>query len=208
MYLTKRNTIIVGIIVLIIVAFIIYQLFTVDEPPVFDLEVESSIGTTEIGVEFKDVELSNNEDEVEEVIKVDVKGAVINPGVYRMENGERVEDAIAKAGGVTENADLKMINRSLEVYDTMEIIVYTIGEEVINYDQSDASSSYINKKIDINHAPLSELCTLNGIGEAKANSIIKYRNDNGDFNSIEDIMEVSGIGPNIFDGIKDSIVVR
>lgn len=207
MYLTKRNTIIAGAIILIIVGFIIYQFIKVDDPPTFDIEVESTIGTTDLGIELKDVELptSNVKDEV---IKVDVKGAVKNPGVFQMNEGDRVEDAIAKAGGVTEKANLRLINQALEVYDTMEIYVYSIDEEVVNYDNNDATSSNSNRKIDINHATESELITLIGIGEAKAKSIIDYRNNNGSFKSIEDIMEVSGIGSNIFEQIKDSIVVR
>lgn len=183
-------------------------------------------------------------EEKKKIFFVDVKGAVNNPGVYPIEEGLRVNDAINISGGILENADTSILNLSKKVEDEMIIIVYTKyeleeykrkllemneinnakeEEENICPDSSNGaciknSSSSKKEKddnkvtteetgelISINTASKEELMKINGIGEGKAESIIKYREENGNFKLIEDIKNVSGIGDSIYEKIKDHI---
>lgn len=170
------------------------------------------------------------EKEVIKYLEVDIKGEVITPGIYKLKEESRVIDVINAAGGLTENANTSVINLSKKITDEMVIIIYSnsqvedfsktkeIENQVIDYcNQVDENSLHndacITKdnsatpkgKISISNATLEELMTLPGVGEAKAKSIIEYRNSNGPFNQIEDIMKVSGIGDNLFAQIKEYI---
>jgi len=162
--------------------------------------------------------LINIEDQ-EPKIYVDIAGEVKFPGVYEMENGDRVFHLIEKAGGATENADISSINLSKKLTDGEKIIIFAkrnlIDSETTtssSITQSDTSSS-INSStknsnlININTASQKELEELPGIGPALAQRIIDYREKNGYFSTIEDIKKVSGIGDKRFEAIKDSITV-
>lgn len=163
-------------------------------------------------------------------IFVDVKGAVNNPGVYEIEDGKRIIDAINIAGGLTNKADTSNLNLSKKVLDESYIIVYTkyelysykndntkcIQNECICPDLSNtaciatttsAVSSNSKSLISINTASKEELMTLTGVGESKANAIINYRQENGNFKSIEDIKNVAGIGDSMYLKIKDYITI-
>lgn len=153
---------------------------------------------------------------------VDVKGAVKDPGVYLVNEGERVIDAIEKAGGLKKNANTSNINLSKRLKSEMVVIIYTNNEikngsvksqcdtecnceviEINNCIETIESSD----KVNINQATLEELMTLSGVGQSKAEEIIKYREDNGNFKSIEEIKEVSGIGEALYEKIKDGITI-
>ncbi len=167
---------------------------------------------------------------------VDIKGLVNNPGVYKVEEGKRVIDVINEAGGLKDKADTSILNLSKKITDEMCIIVYSkdeikeykdknltideINSEIkkqntIDDNFNDAKIDYentknkenISSKVSINTASKEELMTISGIGESKANAIIKYREENGNFESIEDIMNVSGIGDALYEKIKDNITI-
>lgn len=138
------------------------------------------------------------------VIMVDVSGAVLHPGVYALREGDRVCDAIDLAGGVTQDADLGSLNRAAFLQDADKIIVYRAGEA----QQAAPAQETGDGRVNINRADVGELCTLSGIGEARARDIIAYREANGEFASIEDIMKVSGIKEATYNRIKDEIAVR
>lgn len=142
-------------------------------------------------------------------IMVDVKGAVIQPGVYKMQDGSRIIDAIQIAGGLLNTAEERGVNFAQIVEDQMVIYVPEIGEEI--EDIAKGPLNPINdpqsEKIDINHADKSALMILHGIGDSKAESIIRHRDEYGTFKTIEDITDVSGIGEATFLNIKDSIKV-
>lgn len=173
-------------------------------------------------------------------IKIDVKGMVNNPGVYEIDDGSRVIDAINAAGGISEGADTSTINLSKKLKDENVIIVESTKEpekvieyvykecncpkfndacinknNIVNYQESkdnsksnDTSSlDVVSGPISINSATKEELQSLSGVGESKAVAIIKYREENGPFNSLEDIMNVSGIGNSLFEKIKDNITL-
>lgn len=154
---------------------------------------------------------SENEDQVAEVV-VYVCGEVNDPGVYHLPNKSRVCDAIESAGGMTDDAGRDFWNLASEVYDGQMIYVPTKEEvesgSVPKPDTENAGvSSGDSSKININTASKEELMTLAGIGESKADNIIKYRQENGSFSAVEDLTNVSGIGESIFNKIKDSITV-
>ncbi len=140
-----------------------------------------------------------------------VVGAVNKPDVYELPINSIVKDAIEKAGGPTEEADLVAINLARKVKDGEEIIVPT--KQVFLSDSNDPGNSTStvgtnsNGKININTASAKELEALPGIGEVKSNAIVQYRKDYGLFRDIRDIMNVSGIGEVTFENIKDLIVI-
>lgn len=153
---------------------------------------------------------------IQEIIIVDIKGAVKKPGVYQAEADMRVIDIIDLAGGLGESADADTVNLSQRVTDQMVIYIPAVGEEAFRpvaaqennlTEQEPGNEEAGNEKVDINTADAVLLQTLNGIGEKKAALIIAYREENGSFQTIEEIMEVSGIGEKTFEGFKDLIMV-
>ena len=152
---------------------------------------------------------------------VDIKGMVVNPGVYEVDSTSRVNDVISLAGGLLEGADTSKINLAKVVEDEMTIIIYSTEEVLEKFKQevcicncpyiennacinnNDNNSNLIN----INTATIEELTTLTGIGDVKAEAIIKYRNEVGKFKTKEELLNVDGIGESLFEKIKDDITV-
>ena len=146
-----------------------------------------------------------------ETIKVYVTGEVKNQGVIELEQGSRIVDAIEKAGGQTEEANLKNVNLAYELEDGQKIYIPNKSEENTNEITDDGITEIDSKEndtININKADEKELQELNGIGESLASSIIKYREDNGKFKNIEDLKNVPGIGESKFSNIKEKIKVK
>jgi competence protein ComEA len=145
------------------------------------------------------------------VIKVDVKGSVRNPGLYEAAEGERVADLIQKAGGLTENADEARINFAQRVGDEMVIYVPEEGEELsgeIEPAQTISAVSGEDGMVNINSAGSEELQDIPGIGPSKAAAIIEYRETEGPFQSLEDLMQISGIGEKTFEKLKSHIKLK
>lgn len=148
-------------------------------------------------------------------IYVYICGEVANPGVYELSEDSRIYEAVDAAGGFTENAARESINLASKVSDGMQITIYNKEEAASlpaggtsagknsGQDQMSGSSSLVN----LNTATKEELMTLKGIGESKAEDIIRYREKSGGFKKIEDIMKISGIKEAGFQKIKDSITV-
>jgi competence protein ComEA len=146
-------------------------------------------------------------------IIVHVTGAVINPGVYSLPSGSRVKDAIEKSGGLLNDADTTLINLAMLVEDGMQVWVPFQLEEVMDFDnpavlEYESSPGQPVDKININSATQIELESLFGIGPVIAKAVIQYRLENGPFKEIEEIQEVSGIGPVTFERIKPFITVK
>ncbi|MCL2603370.1 MAG: helix-hairpin-helix domain-containing protein [Defluviitaleaceae bacterium] len=145
-------------------------------------------------------------------VVIHILGEVREPGVYTLPANARVADAVEMAGGYTQEADLTRINLAVPLRDAMQIIVpatgdYSIvgpGESGIVEDSVTASDGLI----DLNTAALAQLQTLPGIGPARAQSIIDYRENIGRFTQIEELMNISGIGNAVFNGLKELITVR
>lgn len=145
-----------------------------------------------------------------------VCGAVCSPGVYPAETDMRVFEAIALAGGFSDEADEQWLNLAEPVVDGQRIYVYTLDEtkalEEKGIQMSDKTADSVETKhsgrIDLNTASKDELMTIPGIGESKADAIILYRTECGGFQKPEDIMEISGIKEAVFAKIKDYITVQ
>ena len=153
-------------------------------------------------------------------VVVDIKGMVLNPGVYEVDSTSRVNDVIALAGGLIEGADTSLINLAKIVEDEMTIIIYSNSEVLEKYKEeicvckkcdivNDAciNNDDSGELVNINSASLEELQKIEGIGESKAKAIIKYREEDGFFKVIDDIKNVSGIGESLFEKIKIYITV-
>jgi competence protein ComEA len=155
----------------------------------------------------------------EKPIAVHIIGAVPRPGLYEFPEGARIQDAIDAAGGLLADADESSLNLAAKLEDGQQLdIPYRAGAEssvpvlstpdVFGEDVFPTESSgSLADLVDINTATLEELDALPGIGPTTAQKIIDYRDENGPFNQIEDIMNVSGIGPATFENIKDLITV-
>ena len=148
-------------------------------------------------------------------VYVDVDGAVVRPGVYRLKDGARVSQAIDAAGGLTAEADVTGLNRASKVADGQKIYVPKVGEQQAAAAVGGAESSAAttpgagssSELVNINTASAAELQTLSGIGPSMAQSIIDERSKNGPFASVDDLMRVSGIGEKKLAKIKDCICV-
>lgn len=150
-------------------------------------------------------------------VTVYISGAVKNSGVVTMTSEDRLSDAIKVVGGVVEGADMNMINLAEKLVDGKHYIIPKVGEQIptdINANQTQSSSNRTNTSsqgsnslVNINTATIEELDTLPGVGEATANKIINYREENGGFKNIEDIKNVKGIGDKKFEDLKDNICV-
>ena len=146
------------------------------------------------------------------VIKVYVSGGVAAPGVYEMVPGDRVLDVITEAGGPVEGAQLSCINLASAVTDGAQYHVPTVGDECVPKSSSVAAASATvataqDGKIDLNSASAEELQGLPGIGEVKSNSIVSYRDEVGPFLSVEQVVEVRGIGLATMNAIYDLVYV-
>lgn len=147
--------------------------------------------------------------EEEKVIIVHVTGAVINPGVYSLAEGSRVFHAVEKAGGHLEDADLERINLAQPLYDGQPVYVPNIGErDISSADMGESPAGDPSAaKININTAGKAQLETLPGIGGVKAQNILSYREKNGPFQSIDELINVNGIGAKILEGMRDYITI-
>lgn len=140
-------------------------------------------------------------------VMVDIKGYVKYPGVYEVLDDSRVKDVVELAGGFTEEANSLTVNLAEKVKDQMIIYVGGADDESIIQTTLQPASDNDSLKVNINQASKEELMQLNSIGDVKAESIIKYREENGLFDRIEDLMNVSGIGEKTFENLKDNLTV-
>ncbi|MCY8987524.1 helix-hairpin-helix domain-containing protein [Bacillus atrophaeus] len=146
-----------------------------------------------------------------EKIIIDIKGAVKHPGVYELKTGDRVSQAIEKAGGINSEADEKQVNLAELLQDGTVVYIPSEGEEPTQSAAANASVQNGAGKetlVNINTASLEELQAISGVGPSKAEAIIAYREENGKFQAVEDITNVSGIGEKSFEKIKSAITVK
>jgi competence protein ComEA len=146
-------------------------------------------------------------------LTVDISGAVTRPGVYQLPQGSRVQDAIEAAGGFLENAYATSLNLAMPLSDGTKVLVPAVPEPAAAGNNTSSDSAALSNAppvptlININTATAAQLMELPGIGETKAAAIISYRENNGPFTTIEQIMNVSGIGPATFESLKDLTTV-
>ncbi len=213
------------IVVLILIMGIVATIF-----------VNTDLKSEVLAEEKSTLEIEKPQKEEPSKVKVDIKGAVKKAGVYEVDTEQRVNDVIKLAGGLNRDANTNYVNLSAKVTDEMVIWIYTNKEiKELKLEQSSAkymvkqcncpmvdNTACLNNKdttngnadsnnqsgiININNATTEQLMTLEGVGESKAKSIIEYREKNGQFNKIEDIMNVDGIGEALYNKIKNHITV-
>lgn len=208
--------------IIIIISFCLLSYFVIYKFNNFDKKINNKVALD------KNISKEEKKDDVEYVI-VDIKGEVVSPGVYELIKGSRVIDVINEAQGLTNDANTRYINLSKILEDGDAIVIYSnkeiedaskeervevttpcVCEDVNNAcveNNIKNENNESNTKVNINTASEEELTSLSGIGQAKAKSIIKYREENGPFKSIEEITKVSGISENLFAKIKENITV-
>ena len=207
----KKFIIIVGALIVIGIIVYIYN--------------SNKIDTSEINGEML---IANNETnnmidkqtEEKNIIIVHITGAVKNPGIVRLEEGSRIEDAISKAGGLNEDADITNVNLAYILEDGIKIkipskseVIEVQNENILNSDSGENiveefEDSNKTSLLNINKATEQDLQNLPGIGISLASKIIAYREENGKFSTKEDIKNVNGIGESKYENIKEHICVK
>lgn len=218
----EDNKVIIGIIFIIIIIFICVFFYTrskmeEDYNELEDFEILQNTTDSEI----------IEEDEKEKIV-VHVTGAVKNEGIVEIKEGARIADAVEASGGFSEIADISQINLAYQLEDGQKIYIPSINDEKVDENDKVLQKEYITEeagdeviiedndisvkskesKININTAKMSELEEIPGVGEATAQKIMEYREQNGKFKNIEDIKNVSGIGDSKFENMKDKICVK
>lgn len=197
----KKNYKLIGIsiVIIVIILYVIIGYFSNGRDELIKNNTDS------IYEEEGDTELPLKDSK----IVVEIKGEVSKPNVYYLDEGCIVQDLIDIAGGITDKGDIQNINRAQELSNHECIVIPSYEENnTITEDEATRSSSVGNNdKVNINTADSTELQTLTGIGESRAQAIIDYREENGRFKSIEEIKNISGIGDKMFEKIKEHITI-
>ena len=217
--LDKKQKIIVMVIIAVIAGSILYYVYGKDETTYQTEILPYEENTLKEKEEIKEME------ETEAEIIIYITGEVNQEGVYSLPEGARVADAIEQAGGLTENAYTEEINLAYVLEDGVKIKIpnkddiYNKVEtntitEVENYITAESGmdieerQTKTSEKVNINTATQEELETLVGVGPSIANKIVQYRKENGNFKTVDDIKNVSGIGESKFEKIKDYVCVK
>lgn len=141
----------------------------------------------------------------QQIILVDIKGAVKKPGVYELPINARLHELVNLAGGLTDDAEDRQVNMAIVLADQQLVYIPRKGETVEQTNQTPQAGN--ESKVNINTASAEELQTLTGIGEKKAQAIIDYRTQNGNFQSIDQLTEVDGFGEKTVEKLRDSITI-
>lgn len=173
-----------------------------------DQVIDNQPSTSEEDLEGSEQGLEGGENSNQEVwIMVDVKGFVKYPGVYEVLDQSRVKDVVELAGGFSPEANHLTVNLAEKVRDQMVIYVGGDDDPSLIQGPSEVSAEANSLVVNINLAGKEELMQLNSIGSVKADSIIQYREENGLFEKIEDLKNVSGIGDKTFENLKDNLTI-
>lgn len=223
-FIRKHLNIIIIITVFIIISMVIILKSMLVKASSIEETLNSEIEIAE--EEFKEKTEDKKEQSITKYVKVDIKGEVNKPGVYTLEEKSRVVDVINKAGGLTKKADTSTVNLAKIVTDEMVIIIYS-KEEIENLKKESSSNNKIpsclcpiiendanikenepedetneEEKINLNTASIEKLKEVPGLGQTKAEAIIKYRQEYG-FKQIEDLLNIDGIGNTTYEKIKN-----
>lgn len=162
--------------------------------------------------ETEETKEDSNQTQANETIKVHIAGEINKEGVYEVNNGDRLDDLVKRAGGLTKDANSKKINLAMKLEDQMKIYIPSIYDSEDEPSTTNENLLILDKpsteieKININKASKEELMTLPNIGEKRAEAIIEYR-ENTPFKKIEDIKNVTGIGEKFYQSLRDLITV-
>lgn len=196
-----------GASIVILITLLVGIYLMVNKEPRVDTTMweETSLTTT------AEVATDATKERAETMIYVDIKGAVKVPGIYQLKNQQRIWDALALAGGVSEDADTAQVNYAQKVKDQMIIYVPKKGEAVAQsletLQESAPAQQNQEEKINLNTATEAELQTISGIGAKKAQEIIRFRDEQGPFKTVEELKNVPGIGEKTVERLKDMLTV-
>lgn len=154
---------------------------------------------------------SNNSQHQGGVIWVDVKGAVKRPGLYQLKNGSRINEALQAAGGQCKDADMKQVNLAKQLCDQQMIYIPVQGEQVPNVSMTMSDGQVANdgnsETVNLNTATKDQLCQVTGIGDKKADLILQYREEHGQFKSIDELTQINGFGEKTVEKLRDQLAV-
>ena len=187
------------------------------EAETFVIKIDGSRDATWQGEVTWAEEKSENQGK-ESVVYVHVCGQVNVPGVYELPKGSRIYEAVAAAGGMTKQAAGERLNQAATVEDGQQIYVLSKEEAAKNAEPAGGEAGVLDAsipgmpqagdgKVNLNTATAEELMTLSGIGEAKAEAILRYREEHGGFQKVEELMEVEGIKEGVFNKIKEQVKI-
>lgn len=203
----NKDKIIIGLIIAL--AVVLGNNFVNDKSP--DL-LDNKVSLLESEDDFNIESIDENKSQQSEDIKVHINGQINREGVYEVKEGDRLDDLIKQAGGLSPDADSNSLNLAMKLEDQMKIYIPNkneiLNENSTNTDQlvSKPDSISENGKININTANKEELMTLPNIGDKRAQAIIEYR-DTKKFETIEEIKNVTGIGEKFYQAMQDLITV-
>ena len=214
--LNNKKIIIISVIIITIL-FLIYLIYKNNFNYSNEINLNEILQTEDTNKEINQINniITNTIDATQnnEII-VHITGEVKKEGVIHLNKGDRIIDAIKKAGGETKQADLSQVNLAYELQDGQKIYIPNKNEKISEYIVGGNGNTNINSinskeetKVNINTANQSELDSLPGIGPATAQKIIEYRNQNGNFKKIEDLQNVKGIGQAKYEEIRNNIEV-
>ena len=208
----KKQVLILVIIVVIAIGFFLYtRNSSSNSGTLFEVETEM-LDVDEIGYEDEtrviEIEIKEDEAELYGMVFVDVQGEVMNPGVFEVAHDVRVGYLIDLAGGLTDNANVRGLNRAARIYDEMVIFVPHVDDirTVIEPDNDvDVENDLESGLVSLSTACAQKLQSLPGIGSALSANIIAHREANGAFSTIEELVNVPGIGNGILENIRELI---
>lgn len=214
--MNKTKIIIIATIILICSIAIVYKIIDIVKGEGTEI-IYSNIISENI---IDNQEQKNDTYQTTSKIKIHIIGEVTEEGIIELEEGERISDAIEKAGGVTQNADLSKVNLAYILQDGQKLYIPSMNDdnnvqyistengEGIIAENNINDKSGINKKVNINKASQSDLENIPGVGPSLAQKIISFRDENGKFKNVEDLKNVSGIGDKKLESIKDYVDVK
>ena len=205
----KERKVFIVMVVLCISSVIAFVLLLVNENKGEEFVYEN------VGVVEANNEINNGNTEVKPMY-VYIVGEVVNPGVYPLNDSDRIVDVLNKCGGATEEADLSKVNLAYKLLDGQKIIIPNVNENVDNnfaFVINNAGNNIVSGdagkvKVNINIATQEELESINGIGASTAKKILDYREKNGYFKSVDDLTNISGIGKSKVESIREFVVVK
>lgn len=206
-----KLALVIALIGVVIAGFMMLQREQKQENNIQQLMEQTSYSSSSTTEKSKQQSENDQGDKNEGMVTVDVKGAVKKPGVYQLKSRSRVQDALLKAGGMTDEADLKSINQAQKLVDEAVVYVAKVGENVVDVTtNTNASTSTSQAKaglVNINTATEADFQTISGIGQKRAQDIIAYREANGKFKSVDDLKNVTGIGAKTLEKLKEYVTV-
>lgn len=204
-----------GVVVLVLLGFAAAVITSIVTPGGERVAVSSTSDGGSVGSDASEADggggpASEQAVVTDQVVLVHVAGAVANPGVVELADGARVLDALARAGGAADDADLTAVNLARVVVDGEQIVVPRVGEAPVaapGVSGSGGAGSGAPGLVNLNAADATALETLPGVGPAIAARIIAWRDENGPFRSVDELLAVSGIGEKTLDGFRDLVTV-